>query len=191
MRNTSPTELTVGIPTVQTVQGGWATLDGPMQYGTTWPHWAYTGDFGSFGVFVNTRARGWAWPSAPDRALPRTTSVTAGPPTADGGQRIVVHAAGPLDVDRSVAFASGWEATAVDQGSGRSVGLTVVRDGLVQQVALPSAGTWVVTYQYRPASGWVGLAISALAVLAGVTWGIGEWVRFRRTRRRSRTVIPQ
>jgi len=186
VRNTSSTGLTVGIPTVQTVQGGWATLDGPMQYGTTWPHWAFTGDFGSFGVFVNTRARGWAWASAPGRVLSRTTSVTAGPPTADGGQRIVVHAAGPLDIDRSVAFANGWKATAVNQGNGRSVGLTVVRDGLVQQVALPSAGTWVVTYQYRPASAWVGFAISALTVIAGVTWGIGEWMRFRRTRRRSR-----
>ncbi len=186
VRNASATGLTVGIPTVQTLQGGSATLDGPMQYGTTWPHWAYTGDFGSFGVFVNTRARGWAWPSAPARTLSRTTGVTAGPPTADGGQRIVVHAAGPLDIDRSVAFAGGWEATAVNQGSARSVRLTVVPDGLVQQVALPTAGTWVVTYQYRPASARVGFVISALTVIAGVAWGIGEWMRFRRTRRRSR-----
>ncbi len=186
VRSTSPTGLFVGIPTVETVQGGWATLDGPMQYGTTWPHWAYTGDFGSFGVFVNTRALGWAWPSAPGRTLSRTTSVTAGPPTADGGQRIVVHAAGPLDIDRSVAFADGWEATAVNQGSGRSVRLPVVRDGLVQQVALPAAGTWVVTYRYRPTSAWVGVAISTLTVIAGMAWGIGEWTRVRRTRRRSR-----
>lgn len=187
VRNTSSTALTVGIPTVQTDQGGWATLDGPMQYGTTWPHWVYRGDFGSFGVFVNTRSRGWAWSSGPGRAPSGTTNVTAGAPSADGNQRIVVHAGGPLEIDRSVAFADGWEATAVNQGSGRSVRLTVVRDGLVQQVALPSAGTWVVTYQYRPAPAWLGVAISALTVVLGVAWGIGEWVYSRRRRRRSRT----
>ncbi len=187
VRNTSSSTLTVGIPTVETDQGGWATLDGPMQYGTTWPHWAYRGDFGSFGVFVNTRARGWAWSPGPARGTPPgATSVTAGPPSADGGQRIVVHAAGPRTIDRSVAFADGWQATAVNQGSGRSVRLTVLRDGLVQQVALPSAGTWVVTYQYRPASAWVGLALSALTVVAGAAWGIGEWVLSRRRRASAR-----
>jgi len=182
VRNDSSSTLTVGIPTVQTDQGGWATLDGPMQYGTTWPHWAYRGDFGSFGVFVNTRARGWAWSPGPARGAPGATSVTAGPPSAAGGQRIVVHAVGPLTIDRSMAFADGWQATAVNQGSGRTVRLTVLRDGLVQQVALPSAGTWVVTYQYRPASAWVGVALSALTVVAGAAWGIGEWVRSRRRR---------
>ena len=90
----APARSTVGTPTAFTAQTGEVALDGRMQYGVTPPHWAFTGTLGSFGVFHNTEARGWAWVELPGRgpARGRAARSTAPAPAENGDQQVTVHA---------------------------------------------------------------------------------------------------
>ncbi len=104
--------ITVGTPTAFTAQTGEVALDGRMQYGVTSPHWVFTGMLGSFGVFHNTRARGWAWVRAPGGGPAASGSaVNARRTGEDGGQQVTVHATSPVVLVRSEAWSTGWRAT--------------------------------------------------------------------------------
>ena len=71
-------------------------LDGPMQSGRGRSHWTFAGTLGSFGVFHNTRARGWAWLESPTGAgRAGQHGVSASTPGLGGGQPIIVHATAP------------------------------------------------------------------------------------------------
>ena len=182
--NTSGRPLRVGVPVVETVETGRARLDGPMQLGATPPHWRFTGTFGPFGVFRNTRAHGWAW-TAPRSGSAQATVVASRQPSVDGSQDVVVHASGPLAVRRAEAWAEGWRATATRTAGGvrTTLDLPVVRAGLVQEVVLPGAGTWTVTYRYAPSAVTAGLAASAVGTGLVVGWAAVEVVAGRRRRR--------
>lgn len=166
----------VSIPTAQTVETGRVSLDGPLQYGVDGAHWVYTGTFGSFGVFRNTGARGWAWAAVPSHG----TNVRAGPPSRDGGQQITVRATSPVTLDRSVAFASGWGASARPLAGGAAHGFPVLQSGVVQRVQLP-AGDYVVTFTYAPLTASIGIGLSAVTALALAVGAVLGW-RVRRRR---------
>jgi hypothetical protein len=51
-------------------------------------------------------------------------------------------------------------------------------------VAIPSAGDYLVSFSYAPASVTVGLIVSAVAVVALLIWAGWELVVARRRRRR-------
>ena len=72
---TARTGVTVGTPTAFTAQTGEVALDGRMQYGVTTPHWVFTGTLGTFAVFHNTEARGWAWVRSPAGGDPATRQL--------------------------------------------------------------------------------------------------------------------
>jgi len=148
------------------------------------------GNLGSFGVFANTQARGWAWATDPGGGAPGSgTTVAAVAPSPDGSQTITVRSATPVDVVRSMSFTPGWHATSRPLGDGARAGSThsleVTADGLVQRVALP-AGDWAVTFTYRPSSAVVALVVSALAGLLMLAWVAVDLglVLFGRRRRR-------
>jgi hypothetical protein len=90
---------------------------------------------------------------------------------------------------RSESWSPGWRATIESvtptgrpvAGSARSA--TVGRDGVLQQVALPGAGSYLVSFRYAPAVAIAGLGVSALTAVALVGWGLVEWVLVRRRRR--------
>jgi hypothetical protein len=189
------------VPTARTVEAGLVALDGRMQFGVNAPHWIFTGTFGSFGVFQNTRARGWAW-TRPEGggAVPSGSSVVAATPGLGGDQQIVVHATGPALLERSMSYSPGWLATVQPLASGPTSGVSgkvthppatgpartadVVQNGIIQQVALPAAGEYLVSFHYAPTSAAVGLAISAAAGASLVVWVVAEVVGAVRRRRR-------
>jgi hypothetical protein len=120
--------------------------------------------------------------------------VTAGPPGTNGRQQVVVHAPSALVLERSVSWTTGWHATAqpIDPPSGTGVAgqplgparaTTVYQNGVIQQVALPSPGYYLVTFTYSPNVVRAGIALSALAAGALVLWGAWELLGSRRRRR--------
>jgi hypothetical protein len=194
--------LAVGVPSVRTAEAGEVTLDGRLQSAVARPRWVFTGTLGTFGVFHNTEARGWAWlngpagtggTGGPDAAVGTVSAAAPGP---DGGQRIVVHTTSATALERSVAWSAGWHATirtvpgpGTGRSDGRPIAVPVARDGIIQQVALPRPGGYLVTFSYAPASARLGIAVSAAAAAALVLWGVAEVV-VRRWRRRRRNHPP-
>ncbi len=183
----------VGIPTAATAETGAVSLDGQLQYGVRAPHWVFAGTVGSFGVFHNRAAQGWAWTRAPAGGAAAGSAVTAVQPDPNGDQRITVHTAGPTVLVRSASWTTGWEASARSRrGAGSSAAygpphsVPVLRSGVVQAVRLPGPGTYLVTFRYRPAPALVGLAVSALVGLGLAVWVAAEAVGWIRRRRGSR-----
>jgi hypothetical protein len=178
----------VGIPTAETAQTGAVELDGPMQHGVVPPHWVFTGVMGDFGVFRNTRARGWAWVEprkggADGRAEPVGTATTTAP-GRDGNQLIRVRARTGLVLVRSESWSPGWHATIQTVGTGgpeRPV--AVGPSGTVQQVAVPGPGEYLVRFTYRPSWVPVGLVVSAVTGVGLLAWAGTEVVLSRRRRR--------
>jgi hypothetical protein len=190
VENRGTGSMAVGVPMVTTTQTGAVLLNGPLQAWVTAPHWVYTGTIGQLGVFHNSRAKGWAWARATGGgAAPAGTRVSAPAPSLDGSQRITVAATGPTTVVRSMAWATGWHASIqpVDPTSGAPTGsatpAVVQPSGVLQQVDLAKAGTYVVTFTYRSGSAEVGLAVSAAAGVALIGWVVAEAVGSRRRRR--------
>ena len=179
--------LSVGTPTAFTAQTGEVALNGRLQYGVTSPHWKFTGTIGSFGVFHNTQARGWAWVEGPGGGKPAPGSSV---PTSNesGSQLITVRVRSAALLVRSESYSSGWKATirrlAPTAGPVRSI--AVVRVGLTQGVELPAAGTYLVSFNYRPASAQQGLLISAGTGAGLLVWLAVEIVLGRRRRARRR-----
>ncbi len=192
------TTMTVGIPDVHTAEVGQVSLDGRMQTGVTSPHWTFAGNLGSFGVFRNTRAQGWATMRGPGGgAAPAGSTAIAGPRGANGGQTITVHATAPALLERSASWSPGWEANVqtVTRGPrGRVVGaaheVTVTRSGVLQQVALPAAGEYLVTFSYAPSAAIGGLVVSGAAGSVLVAWSIVECVGATRRHRRRKAGGP-
>lgn len=186
-------KVVVGFPTVRTAEAGEVALDGRMQGDVGPPHWVFIGTLGSFGVFRNQRARGWAWVSAPSGATTGGTStVGAGPPGLDGHQQITVRTTTAAVLERSEAWSSGWRASIEPLGPAgggaapvRTV--TVARSGVIQQVALPGPGDYRVSFTYAATSALVAVAVSAAAAVILVVWGAAELVA---RRRRGRAAIP-
>jgi hypothetical protein len=184
--------VTVGIPTAVTAETGGVSLDGQLQYGVRAPHWVFAGTVGSFGVFHNRSAQGWAWTRSPSGGPAPGSTVLARQPGQGGGQQITIHTTEPAELVRSASWTTGWHASVrAMRGTGpsRSYGppraVPVLRSGVVQAVALPGPGTYLVTFRYRPTSAVVGMAVSALTGLGLVAWGTAEAVGWLRRRRRS------
>jgi hypothetical protein len=185
--------VTVGIPTAVTAETGGVSLDGQLQYGVRAPHWAFTGTVGSFGVFHNRDAEGWAWTRTPAGGVAAGSTVEARQPGPSGDQRITVHTTAPTVLVRSASWTTGWHASVRPLGdagpsaaSGAPQAVPVLRRGVVQAVRLPGPGTYLVTFHYRPAPAVVGMAVSALTGLGLVAWVVAEAVGWLRRRRRSR-----
>jgi hypothetical protein len=62
--------------------------------------------------------------------------------------------------------------------------VAVQRDGVIQRVAIPKAGDYLVSFSYAPASAAAGLVVSAVAAVAFVIWAGWELVVAWRRRRR-------
>ncbi len=174
--------VVVGVPDAVTDEAGAVSLDGQLQYGVNAPHWIFTGTVGSFGVFHNTAARGWAWARAADGGPPAAgTTVTAAAPDGTGVQRITVRTVSPTLLERSESWTTGWDATVRAVGAaGPTRAVAVRRSGVIQEVALPGPGEYVVSFRYRPAPALVAVWISAVAGVGLAVWAVAEAVLARR-----------
>ena len=186
------TPLSVGTPTAVTAQTGEVALNGRLQYGVTSPHWKFTGTIGSFGVFHNTQARGWAWVEGPAGGKPAPGQLG---PSLQREREPADHRPGPLGrpagPERVVRL--GMEGHHPDlwrPPPGPSGPIPVVRVGITQGVELPAAGKYLVSFNYRPASAQRGLVISAGAGVGLVVWLAVETVLGRRRRRARRRGHP-
>jgi hypothetical protein len=185
---------TVGTPSALTTEAGEVALNGRMQYGVTSPHWTFTGMLGSFGVFHNDDAEGWAWVRAPGGGpAPPGSTVSAVAADEGGGQRIAVHATSSAVLERSESWSPGWRATIQPvlsspshQPVGPGRGAPVLRSGPIQQLSLPGPGDYLVTFTYAATSAVVGLAVSAVAAGGLILWALVEVVGLRRRRRQRR-----
>jgi hypothetical protein len=113
--------------------------------------------------------------------------VKAGAPGPYGTQTITVTTGGPVVLERSVSWTTGWKATvrAVGTGgAGTSRSVVVQRNGVIQEVALPGPGEYRVTFRYRPTAALVGIAVSGVAGFALVVWVVLELIGARRRRRK-------
>ena len=167
----------VGVPTALTAEAGAVSLDGQLQYGVLAPHWVFTGTVGSFGVFRNTAARGWAWTRSPDGRPAPGSSVTAVAPDESGAQRIAVRTRAPTLLVRSTSWTTGWQASVQARAGGGgtaaygpSRAFAVRQRGVIQEVTLPGPGEYLVTFRYRPAPAVVGLSVSVLAAAGLTVW---------------------
>ncbi len=193
----APTPVTLGTPTASTTQTGEVALNGRMQYGVTPGHWVFIGTIGSFGVFHNTRAHGWAWVGGSGSGGGSGSASSAGaapidadPPSENGDQQITVQTSSATILTRSESWSTGWKATVQPVASssgnpptGPARSVPVFRLGLEQAVRLPAKGEYLVTFRYRPAAAEVGMALTAVSGAGLLLWGLVElWIRRRRVR---------
>ena len=184
--------LTVGTPTAVTAEAGAVALDGRMQFGVTSPHWVFTGTLGSFGVFHNTDARGWAWVQVPAGGgpAPAGSSATAPAPARTGTSRSPSTPPGRPCSIRSESWSPGWRATVQPARRRPAIrppgrpGRARCAVGVIQGVALPARrrlpGHLHLRAPARPWSAW------SCRRWPGWPWWCGPSVELAAGRRRRR-----
>jgi hypothetical protein len=140
------TETNSALPTYQ--------FDSPFQEALDSPAWHLVNTIGTFSVFKATTVRPPDW-----LRLPTTGAITHVRNASWGDTWVSLHAASPVTLVRSTSYLPGWRATALNVTTGKNTSLSVHRDGLIQQVAVP-AGTWVVHFHYHAPYIELGLGAS-------------------------------
>jgi hypothetical protein len=159
----------------------WA-LDGVLQDALDTSGWRFVGTWNDYARFAQSRVVPPVWVADP-RGGARVRQIR----TTDWGSEIDrVTTTRPVTVVRSEAYAAGWRVDAVPVDGGPSKVLPVEPVGLVQGVRVP-AGTWTLTFLYRPKGLDLGLAGSTLGLAALV--GVGAWGLVRRRRRPSALTV--
>jgi hypothetical protein len=151
-------------------------LNSPMQEALDSSKWQLTNTVGTFSVFKATAVRPSVWlTSTTNGTLSHVKNVAYGDTWVD------VHATAPVTLVRSMAFLPGWRATALNMATGTNVALKVTRDGLIQQVSVPS-GDWRVHFHYH--APYIELSLAASVVGVGVIVGVGLYLIVDVRRRR-------
>ncbi|MGP8059456.1 MAG: hypothetical protein ACLP9C_07465 [Acidimicrobiales bacterium] len=160
---------------------GWA-FDGPLQDALGTAGWSYTGNWRQFSQFRHPSVPPpvWVVGSALDGTVRRLQVTDWGTET----DRVRAHR--PVLVVRSEAYAAGWRVEATPVGGGPSRTLAVVPVGLVQGVTVP-AGSWDLTFLYRPRGLTLGLVGSSAGLAALVAAGVVALGR-RRARARAGSI---
>ena len=153
-------------PVVTTASGASLRPAGALDAALAPPHWTYAGRDGAFAVYRNLRAR----PPLTLEAVRggslagATVTRTAGPALAPAAARVTSPHG--VWVVRSVDATPGWSATwTPTEGRGRTVGLVVHRDGIVQSVRVPP-GRGTLTWRYQAPGLVAGVALSGVALVA-------------------------
>lgn len=196
--------VSLGRASLSTSDEGTYKLDGALVDAVTGPTWRTDGQIGIFPLFTTSSAAGRAWVQPP---APATTAATLVPragttaasgadgsarvvsDTSWGGETIEIHAASASTLVRSEGYDPGWRATiaranssGTESGAVRSVPVT--RSGVVQAVEVP-AGTWLVTFKYKPRSVSEGFALTVAGLAGALALALLPASRRRRLRRRA------
>ena len=175
---TSPSGVSLG-DAVVTPAGSSTSyrLDSHFQLAIATSQWRLTSTQDTFSVFKAATVLPRFWlltPSAGTLSHVRTAIW--------GDAWVNVTLAKASALDRSEAYLPGWQATAVNQTTGKVVQLSVERSGLIQKVHVPK-GTWVIHFHYRAPYIEVSVAASTVAVLAW--FGVVGWLVVSARRRRT------
>jgi uncharacterized membrane protein YfhO len=100
---------------------------------------------------------------------------------AYGDTWVDVDAHGPVTLVRSMAYLPGWRATAVNTATGKSEALKVTRNGLIQQVTVPS-GRWRIHFHYH--APYIEVSLAASIVGSVLIIGVGAYLFVDERRRR-------
>jgi hypothetical protein len=182
----SPTAgIVVDPPIVVTAGQGTFLLDGILQQSLSPRNWRWVRQDGPFAVFRYTHQHPFVWAATTGGGRPPGVRVLAA--AEDGLPTKVVVSCGPAPclLYRSAAFLPGSFASARAEGTGRTIHVELSRADLIQMVRLP-AGSWVVSFGYRPPGLAVGAALTgASAIVLFSLCGLALVATWRQMRSRN------
>jgi hypothetical protein len=150
-------------------------LNSPLQEALDDPNWHLTGTVGTFSVFKAAYVQRSITLTSPNGTVSHVRNAAYGDTWVD------VDADGPVTLVRSMAYLPGWRATALNTRSGKSEALKVTRNGLVQQVTVPS-GQWQIHFHYH--APYIELSLAASIVGSVLILGVGAYLFVDERRRR-------
>ncbi|MHB8380577.1 MAG: hypothetical protein ACYDB2_11835 [Acidimicrobiales bacterium] len=171
----------VGDAVVTAEDGSTYRLDSNVQLAISSSSWRLSSTEDGFSVFKATSLLPPVWLTS--RANGRVSKIHSAP---WGDTWVNVSVTTPSVLERSEAYLPGWRATAVNTASGRVVGLSVYRVGLIEGVRVPK-GSWTIHFHYHAPYIEVSVGASAisLVLLLSVMTGLG----LSRRRRRASKVL--
>jgi hypothetical protein len=138
--------------------------------------WRLTNTVGTFSVFKAVTVKPTVWLTSPSSGtVSHVKNVAYGDTWAD------VRATSPVTLVRSMAYLPGWRATALNTTTGKSEALKVSRNGLIQQVTVPS-GEWTIHFHYH--APYIELSLAASIVGVVLIIGVGAYLIVDERRRR-------
>ena len=157
-----PQGVTLGGSWVDSEETGEVTyvLNSPFQPTLGSPAWHLTQTAAAYSVFTADHLLPLTWMEG-SRGIEHVASIRT---SSWGDEWVTVSAGEPVKVVRSVAYLSGWRATATDLKSGVTVSPPVHRHGLIQEITLPP-GHWRVHFHYHAPYIELGLLVSAVSSL--------------------------
>jgi hypothetical protein len=150
-------------------------LNSPMQEALD-SSWQLSDTVGPFSVFKALTVKSSVWLTSYSNG-----TISHLDDAAYGDTWVTVHATSPVTLVRSMAYLPGWRATALSTTSGKSEALKVSRNGLIQQVTVPS-GDWRIHFHYHAPYIELGLAASIVGVVLII--GVGAYLIVDERRRR-------
>jgi hypothetical protein len=179
---TSSNDVTIG-DTVLTPSDSTSSyrLDTNIQLAMATAKWKLTSTQDTFSVFKATMIlpRAWLVTSSSGTVTNIRTALWG-----DAWVSVTLPSASALE--RSEAYLPGWRATAVNDTTGKTEQLKVVRAGLIEKVDVP-AGKWVIHFHYHAPYIEVSAASSAVSI---VLWlGVASGLLIRKRRKRNAKVL--
>ena len=150
-------------------------LNSPMQEALD-SSWQLSDTVGTFSVFKALTVKSSVWLTSYSNG-----TISHLDDAAYGDTWVTVHATSPVTLVRSMAYLPGWRATALSTTSGKSEALKVSRNGLIQQVTVPS-GDWRIHFHYHAPYIELGLGASIVGVVLII--GVGAYLIVDERRRR-------
>jgi hypothetical protein len=151
-------------------------LNSPMQEALDSSTWRLTDTVGTFSVFKAETVKPPVWLAASSNG-----TVSHVKNAAWGDTWVDVNAHSAVTLVRSMDYLPGWRATAVNMKTGTSEALKVTRNGLIQQVTVPS-GEWRIHFHYHAPHIELGLAGSLAG--SGLVIAVGAYLVIDERRRR-------
>ncbi|MGD0853110.1 MAG: hypothetical protein ABSA07_07115 [Acidimicrobiales bacterium] len=150
-------------------------LNSPLQEALDGPNWRLSDTVGTFSVFKAGYVQRSVTLTSSNGTVSHVKNASYGDTWVD------VDAHGPVTLVRSMAYLPGWRATALNATTGRSEALKVTRDGLIQQVTVPS-GRWRIHFHYH--APYIELSLAASIVGSVLIIGVGAYLFIDERRRR-------
>jgi hypothetical protein len=173
----SPTGVRVG----NAVVTPWGSLpsyqlDSNFQLAMASPAWRISSTQREFSVFRATRVNPEDWLTTPTGRITKIRNSTW------GDTWVSVTLSHSTLLKRSESYLPGWRATALNDVTGATHQLRVLRVGLIEEVQVPK-GTWTIHFHSHAPYIEVSVAVSVLSDVLFLVVAIGLWYSVRRRRK--------